>query len=539
MRFARTRRILLPILAAFSIGAGSLPLAPSAANAASSLPFDDISSSYARDDITALAAKGIVGGTSERLFEPGKTVTRAEFAAILVRAFGLEETNNAIAAFQDVKSSQWFYGAVQAASNLELVSGTSATAYQPLVTITREQAAVILARALKLNGASSSASGFVDFPSISSWAQSSVGAAVKAGLFKGDENGAFRPTSKLTRAEIAVLFHRIVLNKAWESQFAATSGSMLQIGWQYGQTLAEYKASIGKSAVNTLAPRVFFLDSAGSITDNTDSALLTWAASKGKKVWGMFGNRFNAETTHAMLSSTANRQQVVAQTAALADKYGIDGVNLDFENVIAGDRYYMTLFVQELATALHKAKMVLSVNVSPDLGTDWTDAFDYEAIGEAADHVVLMAYDEHWGGSPIAGSVSSLPWMKSGLDTLLESIPSSKTIMALPFFTRDWTTGSAVSSTEMTIAEQNALIGSLAAADKSWNAALGQYVYAYKKGQTTHRIWTEESRSLTAKIRESLQSGATGFAYWYIGGESPDVWPSVRNAVKYESFRFE
>ena len=539
MRFARSRRVLLPLIAALTLGAGSLPIAPDAASAASSLPFDDISASYAKDDIAALASKGIVGGTGERLYEPGKPVTRAEFAAMLIRLFGLEETNNAIASFRDVVPSDWFYGAVQAASNLELVAGTSATAFQPKASITREQAAVILARGLALSANGTSAVRFPDAGSISAYAKASVQAASLAGLLKGDENGNFRPTALLTRAEIAVVFRRILQTDDWESRFGATASAVPQLGWQYQQTLAEYKASISRSSVNTLVPRVFFLDSASDITDHTDSALLSWANSSGKQVWGMFGNRFDADRTHAMLSSPSNRQTIVSQAAALVVKHGMDGLNLDFENVYGEDRNSMTLFVEELASALHKSGAVLSVNVSPDLGTDWTEALHYEEIGDAADYVVLMAYDEHWGGSPVAGSVSSLPWLKSGLNKLLNEVPAEKTIVALPFYTRDWTIGPAVSSTELEIGEQNELIRSLASASKTWDSSVGQYVFAYAKGETTHRIWTEESRSLTAKVRESIKLGAAGFAYWYIGADSADVWPSIRNAMKYESFGFD
>ncbi|THF73848.1 S-layer homology domain-containing protein [Cohnella fermenti] len=539
MRFARTRRALIPLAAALAIGVGAVPAAaPQAASAAASAAFHDIANSYAKDDIAALAAKGIVTGTSAGLYEPDKAVTRAEFAALLIRLFGLEETSGGIASFQDVKASNWFYGAVQAASKLGLVAGTSASAFQPNAPVTREQAAVILVRALKLTASGSAALPFKDAGSISGYAAASVRAVYQADLLRGDDNGAFRPSAQLTRAEIAVLLNRVRTTGDWESEFESTPNTGLQLGWQYGQTLAEYQESVSRSTVNVLVPRVFFLESASSVTDSTSASLMQWAAANGKQVWGQFGNRFDSETTHALLASQANRQTVVSRIAALADTYGMDGVNLDFENVAGGDRQALTAFIGELAAALHERGAVLAVDVSPDLGTDWTAAFDYEAIGEAADYVVLMAYDEHWANSPVAGSVSSLSWLKTGLSTLLQAVPAEKTIVALPFYTQDWTLGSAVSSEELSMKEQNARIQSLASATKSWNAGLGQYVFTYAKSGKTHRIWTEDSRSLTAKVLQSLEQGAAGFAYWYIGAESSDVWPSLRNAYKYEAFDF-
>lgn len=533
------RKIAMAALAALPLAGLCAGPAASRASAASALPFSDIAGNFAQNDIVALYAQGIVGGTGGGKYEPGKSVTRAEFAAMVVRLFGLEEVDAAISAFKDAKAQAWYYGAVEAASQLGIVQGTSADAFRPGNAITREQAAAILVRALRL-GAGSAAAGlnYIDAGSIDDWAVGAAAAATDAGLIQGDD-GRFRPRDPLTRAETAALLNRIASRSDWAAQFKAAPEGGVQLGWQYQQTTAQYIASVSRSPVNTLVPRVFFLDSSSTFTDSTDTALLKWAAANGKQVWGMLGNRSNADVTHAMLSDAAKRQTIVAKLTALVQSYGMSGVNLDFENVLADDRAGLTAFVDELAASLHRIGASLSVNVSPDQGDDWTAAFDYAALGRSADYIVLMGYDEHWGGDPVAGSVSSLPWLKRGMDKLLASVPAAKAIAALPLYARDWTISPKVSSAEMSLSEQTALLNTLASASRSWNGSLGQYVYTFAKGSVTHRVWTEEGRSLTLKSLAAAERGMAGLAYWYIGAETPDVWASVRNAIKFSSYRFD
>lgn len=532
----RFRSLGLITLLTLASGAAFGGAASAASAAGSALPFDDIVGNFAQADIVSLYEQGIVGGTGYRTYEPGKAVTRAEFAAMVVRLFGLESVDASIPAFTDVKASAWYYGAAEAASQLGIVAGVSANEFRPGDAVTREQAAAILVRALRLPAVSSSAGmSYEDADQIDGWAASAVRTATAAGLMQGD-NGRFRPLDSLTRAETAALLNRVAGRSGWSAQFNAAPKPGLQLGWQYQQTTSQYIASVSRSTVNTLVPRVFFLDSGTSLSDSTDTALLQWAAANGKQVWGMFGNRSDADTSHAMLGSAANRKTVAASLATLVRKYGMDGVNLDFEGVQPGDRAGLTAFAAELADLLHQQGAKLSIDVSPDQGDDWTAAFDYASLANSADYIVLMAYDEHWESDPVAGSVSSMPWLERGLDKLLLSVPAAKTILALPMYTRDWTIYPKVSSEELSVAEQLQLLRSLAAASRSWNDSLGQYVYTYAKGGATHRIWTEDSRSLTLKALAAASRGTAGLAYWTLGFDTPDVWPSIRNAYKFSAF---
>jgi spore germination protein len=380
---------------------------------------------------------------------------------------------------------------------------------------------------------------YKDSDHIASWASGPVAAVSKLGLMKGDETGYFRPTEVITRQEAAVLIHRVLDNKNWATALEHKPNKQIVIGWQYGDT-AEYKRNILKSNVNTLSPRWYFLEKSGTISDITESSLISWAKTNNKAVWAMVGNRSEQEATHQMLSSTTARDAAVNRLVAMVSKYGLDGLNIDFENVNAADRNYFTAFITTLAGKLHAAGAKLSIDVSPDLGTDWTEAFDYAALGQQVDNVIMMAYDEHYGGSINPGSNASLPFVTKAIETLLKAVPSHKVILAMPLYNQDWTlkpNGTVSSFDYMTLTEQNQKIQTYSM-KPMWNEPLGQYIASYTKNAIKHTVWFEDGRSLIAKYHVTVTKKLAGVAYWYVGGESSDIWTSISNAEKYYGYSF-
>lgn len=176
--------------------------------------FDDISKHWAKTDIELLANKLIVNGVSASKFAPENNVTRAEFATMLVHALGLT-SDAASAAFKDVKASNWFAGTVGAAVKAKLVTGYTDGSFKPNDPITREQMAVMVAKAIGAAGKTVPASGdalakFTDKASISSWAQTSVSQAVEAKIISGMTDKTFVPSSDATRAQAAVMLKRLL-----------------------------------------------------------------------------------------------------------------------------------------------------------------------------------------------------------------------------------------------------------------------------------------------------------------------------------------
>ncbi|MCT1399958.1 pullulanase [Paenibacillus sp. p3-SID867] len=166
--------------------------------------FADLAGHWAEQAVKELAAKHIVNGTGDTKFNPHQPLTRAQFAAMLVRALGLESTQGA--AFTDVDGDAWYASAVAAASQHGLVNGRGKETFAPNAAITREELAVMLYRAYQTKGDASSLEGAPDLKDkqqISPWALQEVNEALALGLMKGHANGMFTPQAKTTRAESA------------------------------------------------------------------------------------------------------------------------------------------------------------------------------------------------------------------------------------------------------------------------------------------------------------------------------------------------
>lgn len=181
---------------------------------ASSKTFVDLAGHWSKANVELLASKLIVNGASDAAFSPNAAITRAEFAAMLVRALGLKEEASG-AAFKDVAAGQWYAGAVGAAVKAGLIQGGADGSFRPNARITREEIAVMIARALTATGNGSFAShaasidSFADVAEVSGWAKEQVALGIEIGVLQGN-GGKLLPGSDATRAEAAVMLGRLL-----------------------------------------------------------------------------------------------------------------------------------------------------------------------------------------------------------------------------------------------------------------------------------------------------------------------------------------
>lgn len=180
--------------------------------------FTDLNGHWAANEVTMLASKTIIQGTSDKEFSPNAPVTRAEFTAMLVRALGLTGPQaNPNRSFTDVNSGAWYASAVATAVENGLIEGFADGEFRPNEQITRQQMSVLLVRGLKLAGAetpagnpSATLAGFEDRSQIGAWAEEAAAIAVESGLMKGRGNGSFAPEASSTRAEAATVLARML-----------------------------------------------------------------------------------------------------------------------------------------------------------------------------------------------------------------------------------------------------------------------------------------------------------------------------------------
>ncbi|MHA2855711.1 5'-nucleotidase C-terminal domain-containing protein [Paenibacillus lautus] len=174
--------------------------------------FQDIASHWSKDEVESLAAKMIVTGRTEQTFVPNAPVTRAEFAALVVRALGLS-ADAASGSFQDVASSDWYAGAIQAAVDADIINGYTDGTFKPNRTITREEMAAMAYNALEYAGynpVDAAKAHFADASSIGAWSQVAVYELAALDILNGDPKQRFNPKSNATRGESAAVLHRLM-----------------------------------------------------------------------------------------------------------------------------------------------------------------------------------------------------------------------------------------------------------------------------------------------------------------------------------------
>ena len=179
--------------------------------------FSDIKNHANKAAIEELASRGIINGMSKDTFAPNKTMTRAEFAAIVTRALGLAAKDTK--AFTDVPSSKWYAGYIGAANSSGIVNGVGGGKFNPDGTITRQEAAAMVARAAKLCGLDTTMDAvatrnmlaqFGDYRSAASWATESLAFCYSAGILdQSDLN--IQPTKAILRCEIAQMLYNMLV----------------------------------------------------------------------------------------------------------------------------------------------------------------------------------------------------------------------------------------------------------------------------------------------------------------------------------------
>lgn len=181
----------------------------------------DLESHWAEAAVNDLALRLIVSGIDQERFSPDAAITRAEFAAIVARALGLPVDSSQqgdVVAFNDVKRDAWYFGAVMTAKEYGILSGYDDNTFRPNHAISRQEAMVMIAKAMKIAGfdveiesaeVSRLLASFKDGQNVVRWAQSAVAATVKHGLVSG-ANGELRPDHEITRAETASIVQRLL-----------------------------------------------------------------------------------------------------------------------------------------------------------------------------------------------------------------------------------------------------------------------------------------------------------------------------------------
>lgn len=625
--------------------------------------FKDISNYWAKTELLELSYMDIIKGYDNGTMQPDRTISREEFVAMLVRALGIPVKDEFAYSYMDIESKNWSHKYITAAKEKGFLNIFSGYYFYPYRDITREEMAVITARAVQNADVTGDVLSFKDIPQYYRY-KDSIDLVTSLGIITGLPDGSFAPKGKATRAQAAAVIGRVLRTR--ESVAEATDEQLEKIASEYEDSVmsalsegdvsfenplllssgregkingkraeqlnllytgglinrkhienAEYRVLnktrylaeieavyelvldtgnyaydryrvrktlymkniggnwviynsapefsddiLGKKVnltwhyiwnktpdmsgvkridgLNVVSPTWFSLSNEkGDLEDRGSTAYSSWAHKNGYKVWALVDNKFDSALTNKLLNNAGARTKFISSLISLAKKYKLDGINIDFENMYTKDKNAFTQFMKELYKQTKANGLALSVDVSiVAVNSNWSESFDRAALSKTVDYVALMAYDQHWGGSPVSGSVAQLSWVEQSLKRVLQEVPKEKLLLGVPFYTRLWkeeyvsgsskpvVTSKAISmdEAERVIAENNAA--------KTWDSASGQYYATYKVGKATYKIWLEDERSIKLKAELVNKYKLGGIASWKYGLEKQSIWTVIANTIK-------
>lgn len=285
--------------------------------------------------------------------------------------------------------------------------------------------------------------------------------------------------------------------------------------------------------VDIIIPTWFsIMNGNGDLIDRGNIDYVNRYRAMGIDVWGYLDNSFDAEITNKALSNENSRKKIIDKTIELCKKYGMKGLNIDFEGFKISDRDLFTTFVKELSEKVKSENIMISVDVTPQISSDVTkEPYDRKALAEICDLVVIMAYDQHWSSSEKSGSVAEYPWVEGSINVLFKSIPRDKMILGVPLYSRLWCEKNGkVSSKAISMDQTNNIIGSKGLTPK-WNDECGQFYVEFNEGDALYKIWLEEKNSLALKTSLVNKYKLRGVASWRLGFETFDIWDAINNEI--------
>jgi len=284
--------------------------------------------------------------------------------------------------------------------------------------------------------------------------------------------------------------------------------------------------------VNVVSPTWFSLkDSQGNIGSKADSAYVGRAHNRGKQVWALFSNGFEADWTQAMLKDYETRARAIEQVLAYAKRFNVDGINLDFENVYTEDKAPFVEFVREFTVQARAEGLTVSIDVTPKSSAEmWSAFLDRRALAETVDFLIVMAYDEHWASSPEAGSVASLPWVEKSVKRILteDEVPPSKLVLGVPLYTRLWVEKQEAGKTKISSSavgmETSQRLAAKSGVKKEFLEDVGQNYVQYTEDGAIQRIWLEDAESLKRRVALVGKYELAGIASWARNFASAQAW---------------
>lgn len=253
-------------------------------------------------------------------------------------------------------------------------------------------------------------------------------------------------------------------------------------------------------------------------------------------------------------SAINNAETLSNEIVEAINKYDLDGVNIDLENLNSSDKDKLTNFIKILRNKMPEGKILsIAVAANPNkLSTTWVAAYDYEKLAKYADYLVLMAYDEHSEGGA-AGPVASINFVEESVKAILEDVSRDKVVLGIPLYGRFWELNAEEGGEAIIMSQVERIANRYRNSIPRYNEHTGTATItievkenekkAYVNGryleEGTYTIWYENETSIRRKLAVMNEYGLKGAALWAIGNEGNNFWNYYEKAFVDKDYESE
>ena len=312
------------------------------------------------------------------------------------------------------------------------------------------------------------------------------------------------------------------------------------LAYLYAGNSATYLNNIKRTngSITIVCPDYYELYSNGSLKASkpVDKSLVSALQAMGIKVTPFLSNHWNRNNARSVLGTPTSRHALAQELADEVARYGFDGLDIDIENITETDRDNFTDFIRILRLKLPDSKTIaICVPANPwALTTGWQGAYHYTELSRYADHLFIMAYDEHYSGGP-AGAVASISFVEKSVKYAVDRVDPQKIMLGVPFYGRYW---SGTNSSALAMTDIDGLVSQYASrswydeATKTARAEItipkgvisGPHWGGIKLLEGVYDVWYDSARSLEEKLALVRKYNLKGAGCWALGQESAYVW---------------
>ncbi len=517
---------------------------------------------WAYSEIQKAGEIGFMSGMGDGTFGLGQNVTRAQFVSMLVRMFGWSASEGT--GFSDVAPGDWYYSDVLTASDMGVLDTTEAY-FRPNDNITREEMAVMIIKALGYGElAEEIANDGVSFSDVTE-NKGYISLAYEFGIISGRGGSIFDPNGTALREDAAAMMvrcydkynsyvdfvHGFYAFSSYSQKDMAAEMDTVSFGW----SRMEYSDEDGV-VVNTTTQN----DNEWNVPEGYTDIVEYLKDNNVETNLNVYMSASESDDAETILSSAENR---TAAVNAIIEELTVDykqlgynpysGVTIDFENLRESEmRQNFTAFLTELNEELDSIGKSLYVAVQPPMRSGaYFDGYDFKAIGEVCDKIIVMAYDYYaktitsdvmesgFTTTPVTPFDEVYYALKVITDENTGVADKSKVVLGLSMSNVGWTVvdGVIVNSTGKTYTYEEI-------ADMINNGAEVKYSDKYKNpyivyddGEEKQIIWYEDETSVKDKIKLAEMFGIDGISIWRIGlipeeGGNLDIWSGITSLTK-------